>query len=78
VSVEAPVLVVCGECGARFELSARNARAWRQRGEEPVCAECWNPPKPPDKETMERMRGWWLSRYSIEELLEIGHMIGWC
>jgi hypothetical protein len=78
VTVEAPRSVRCGSCGASFDLSARNARAWRRRGQEPVSAECRNPPKAPDEETMERMRGWWLSRYSIEELLEIGHMIGWC
>jgi hypothetical protein len=78
VSVEAPVLVVCGECGARFQLSARNARERRRRRQSPICAECRNPSKPVDEATMERMRRWWLARYSIEELLELGREIGWC
>jgi hypothetical protein len=29
-----------------FGLSARNERAWRQRGQEPVCAICRRPKKP--------------------------------
>jgi hypothetical protein len=69
--------VLCGFCGSSFDLSARNVRAARQRGQEPVCAECRNPAKPPDEETMERMRRWWLERYSLEELLELGREIGW-
>jgi hypothetical protein len=38
---------------------------------------CRRPPKPVDEATMERMRRWWLARYSLEELLEIGRLIGW-
>jgi hypothetical protein len=75
VSVEAPRAVVCG---VSFDLSARNARAWRSRGEEPVCARCRHPAKPPDPAELERYKRWWLARYSIEELLELGREIGWC
>jgi hypothetical protein len=47
-------------------------------GQEPVCAPCRYVEKPIDEATLERMRRWWLSKYSIDELLEIGRMIGWC
>ena len=77
MTVEAPRAVRCRDCGAPFGLSARNARAWRQRGETPVCARCRHPAKPPDKLAAERMRRWWLERHSIEELLELGRMLGW-
>jgi hypothetical protein len=26
---------------------------------------------------MQKLREWWLNRYSLDELLEIGRMIGW-
>jgi hypothetical protein len=26
---------------------------------------------------MERMKAWWTSRYSPEELLELGRLLGW-
>jgi hypothetical protein len=77
VTVEAPREIVCASCGSRYLLSARNVRAWRQRGETPVCARCRHPAKPVDPATMIRMRRWWLDRYSIEELLELGDMLGW-
>jgi hypothetical protein len=27
---------------------------------------------------LQRMRRWWLERYSLEELVELGREIGWC
>ena len=39
-TVEAAVLVLCGECGDRFELSARRARIHRNEGTQPRCADC--------------------------------------
>jgi hypothetical protein len=58
-------------------LSAPNTRAARARGEEPRCDDCRHPTKV-DPAEVERMRRWWLARYSLEELMEIGQMIGWC
>jgi hypothetical protein len=60
-----------------FELSARNARANRAAGREPVCRECRNPPKPPDPATMEKMRRWWLedSGLSLEEVQELARLV---
>jgi hypothetical protein len=78
MTVEAPRAVVCGECGGLFELSARSARARRTRGQEPVCRPCRHTPKPPTEAQLERYRRWWLDRYSIDELLELGREIGWC
>jgi hypothetical protein len=78
LTVEAPRAVICGGCGTSLNLSARNVRACRQRGQEPVCAFCRRSPKPVDEATAERMRRWWLERYSIDELLELGRLVGWC
>jgi hypothetical protein len=78
VTVEAPRSVVCGACGTSFDLSARNVRAWRQRGEEPICALCRRKPQPVDPATAARLRKWWTDRYELDELLEIGRLIGWC
>jgi hypothetical protein len=58
-------------------LSARNVRAARTSGREPSCWDCQHPPKPADEATMERMQRWWLVRYSLDELLEIGALLGW-
>jgi hypothetical protein len=77
VSVEAPRAAVCGSCGTRFDLSPRNVRAWRQRGQEPVCGDCRHAPKE-DPVLVERYKAWWLERYSLEELLKLGREIGWC
>jgi hypothetical protein len=78
VTVEASRAVICGECGGSFELHPRNVRAARARGEEPICRLCRRTAKPPDEATIERMRRWWLARYSLDELLELGRDIGWC
>jgi hypothetical protein len=78
VSAEAAQLVKCGSCGSSFDLSARNVRAARTRGETPVCALCRRTPKPVDEATMRKLREWWLDRYSLDELLELGREIGWC
>jgi hypothetical protein len=78
VTVEAPRLVRCGTCGGSFELSPRNVRAARARGEEPTCRICRRTAKPPDEAASEKLRRWWLERYSLEELVELGREIGWC
>jgi hypothetical protein len=78
LTVELPRLVVCGECGGLFELSARNARMHRARGEDPVCRRCRHPAKPVDQKALERYRRWWLARFSLDELLELGRDLGWC
>jgi hypothetical protein len=44
-------LVHCGGCGSSFDLSVRNVRAARQRGEEPLCSGCRHPGKEPDGAT---------------------------
>jgi hypothetical protein len=62
----------------RFSLSARNSRLHWERGTQPLCELCRRPEKPVDEATMERMRQWWLERYSLDEILEIGRLIGWC
>lgn len=69
MTVEASRAVVCGECGGAFSLHPRNVRAAQARGEEPVCHECRHKPKV-DPAAVERMKRWWLKRYSLEELRE--------
>lgn len=75
MTVEAPQLVRCDECGCRFELSARNVRAWHSRGEEPICRECRHPRREPSEAERERMRRWWLDRYPFEELCGLALLI---
>ena len=77
MTVEAPQALICASCGGGFELSARVARGWRSRGEEPVCRMCRRLAKPPDPLEQARMRKWWTDRYSVDELLELGREIGW-
>lgn len=77
MTVEAPQLVMCGECGGSFTLSARNVRLHRACGEEPVCRRCQHPAKPPNPATLERYRRWWLARFSVDELEELGDLLGW-
>jgi hypothetical protein len=48
----------------------RNVRAARARDEEPTCRVCRRTAKAPDEATMDKMRRWWLERYSLDELLE--------
>jgi hypothetical protein len=80
LTVEAPRSVRCRKCGSIFGLSARNVRAARQRGREPVCSPCRQTEKPIDEAEMEKLRRWWLeeSGLTLDELLEIGRMLGWC
>jgi hypothetical protein len=54
-------------------LSARRLRAARARGEEPICRDCRR--KPPNPAELERMKRWWLERYTFEELLELGRYL---
>ena len=68
--VEAAVLLSCG-CGAQFELSARNARNHRVNGTQPKCRDCRYGHDGAPRAT-EAMRRWWLSRYSIDEIRELG------
>jgi hypothetical protein len=50
----------------------------RARGEDPVCRRCRHPAKPVDQKALERYRRWWLARFSLDELLELGRDLGWC
>ena len=68
--IEAPVLLSCG-CGAQFELSARNARGHRVKGTTPKCRDCRYGRDAAPRAT-EAMRRWWLQRFSIEEIRELG------
>jgi hypothetical protein len=77
VTVELPQLVRCGECGGQYTMSARNARAHRAHGTAFVCARCRHPAQPPDPAAVERMKRWWLARYSLDELLELGELLDW-
>jgi hypothetical protein len=69
VLVEPGHRVTCGTCGCRFALSARNERAWRARGEAPVCGDCRHPPKPPA--VTEGMRRYWIERFTLDEIREL-------
>jgi hypothetical protein len=66
-------LVRCGECGERFTLSARRARAYRAEGQAPKCRQCRRPPIVLTEEERVRFRSWWLesSGLSQDELYEI-------
>jgi hypothetical protein len=73
---EFPRAVVCGECGGDFNLSARNIRAARARGEEPRCRRCrFGEPKPASPAEQSRLRHWWLERYSVAEIREMAAAI---
>jgi hypothetical protein len=77
VVVELAREFTCPGCGERSELSAKNMREHRRRGTVPICRDCRLPPARPDPEEAERLRRWWLARYSVDELREIGELIGW-
>jgi hypothetical protein len=70
--VEARLLVKCAECDRRYYVSARNAREWRRRGREPVCAECRRRPVRANAKQMAKLRAWWLERFTWDELVELG------
>ena len=72
----APRLVACGDCGSSFELSAQNVRAARAPGEEPLCRECRRPAVAADPAEAERMRRWWLDRYTLDEIRELAAVAG--
>lgn len=69
--------VTCGKCGERFDLTARNVRKARERGEDPICRDCRYPlPEPTEEERLE-LREFWLtdSGLSLDEVFAIGWMI---
>jgi len=68
-------MVICGRCGAGFELSSRNVRAARARGEDTVCHECRHPAKPRD---LAKYRAWWLERFGLVEIRELAEGIWQC
>src|SRR5262245_16256690 len=72
------VTVLCGGCGARFELSVRNEYEHRRRGRTPRCEVCRRPRAELGVEERERFRRWWLeeSGLSLDELLEIAVGLG--
>ncbi len=67
-------LLTCPQCGGDFFLHARNVRLHRRRGTVPICSDC----RFPKKASADRiaMREWWLQRLSLDEIFEIGWMIG--
>jgi hypothetical protein len=69
-TAETPVDLRCSGCGDTFRLSARRARDWQDR--DPLCRRCRTPARELTPAEQERYRKWWLDRYSLEELFEIG------
>lgn len=68
------VSVVCGSCGAHFELATRNELRYRTEGRAPTCALCrgFGRPLPPPTE---KDRQFWLDRVGLDEAQEIAGMI---
>jgi hypothetical protein len=62
--------LVC-DCGRPFTLNTRSLRRARSRGRRPVCGSC----KPVGVGDSEAMQQWWLRRFTIEELREIGFLL---
>jgi hypothetical protein len=58
-------------CGAIFQLSARNVRAARARGQEPICADCRSVRNRAPLKITPDLRRYWLDRYSPEEIVEL-------
>jgi hypothetical protein len=79
VSVDAPPVVRCGVCNRPITLSAGVAARWQGRRERPVCDGCLHPPVAANRQAAPYRR-WWLeqSGLTLEELREIGRMLGWC
>jgi hypothetical protein len=71
VGVDVARVVVCGSCGTRYLLSARNEREHRRRGTTPICFDCRHPLKVPTAEERMALRSWWLERYPRAELEEM-------
>ena len=65
-TVEAPVLVNCGECAGQFELSARRARIYRNEDTAPRCGECRSVRS--QVVVTPALRRWWLDRYTLDEI----------
>lgn len=67
------VTVRCPECGDTREITARQLRRTRQDGRQPLCNICLHsdPRTPPTQEHYD----YWLERFTIEEIREIGTMI---
>ena len=58
-------------CGARFALSARNARAARARGREPICPDCRSVRNRAPIKVTPALRRYWLDRFTREEIREL-------
>lgn len=75
-SPEPVVSVCCAACGVRFETTALTERRWRAAGRPPVCSWCRAHPEPPV--ATEELRRWWLDRYDLAELVEMGRgLVAW-
>lgn len=61
-------MVRCGECGGEFELSARNVRAARARGQKPRCRRCRGIGEVVATEA-DRQR--WLDRFDFDEIKQM-------
>ena len=56
-------------CGADFEVSARDHRNHRNRGTTPKCSRCPHGAKPP--KVTDAMRRYWLDRFTLDDLREL-------
>ncbi len=61
-------LVVCADCGDRFDLGRRTELEHRRRGLPDLCRSCRHPDSGPGQAAIQAARGWWLARYSLEEI----------
>jgi transposase len=75
-----PVAVVrCGDCGAGFELSTRNASRYRAEGTQPRCQDCRRAPVMLSERQRRRLESWWRQRFGENELQEMAQALreGW-
>ena len=61
-------IVVCADCGTMFTLSRRNVLEHDRKGSRHRCSRCRHPHAGPTAAQVETMKGWWVTRYSVEEL----------
>lgn len=73
-TVETSVNVRC-RCGDTVQLSRRRGKGWQHRPGEYVCRPCQRAPREPAEAERDRYQRWWLARYSLEELQEIGRAL---
>ena len=62
------VEVGCAVCHRTFELSVRNELRHRRRGVPHLCQWCRLPGTRPSRKADEKLKAWWLERFSLDEL----------